>query len=219
MATRKRYAGPPLERGGTSIPGKLAPALQWLLQRGMLQPGMTVLDYGAGKYARNADPLRRLGINVYAYDPFNGVKGADPWALGSVSKTAPSSRQHFDAAFTAFVLNVVPDNVEDEILDTVSALAPTTFHITRNMDIFDTAARALTKADDVVTRFFVEEYLPNAPREVQDEWEAGELSRETVYDFCVFGTATSRGFQRIPVLEEKGYDLLRSTAGFKVYGG
>jgi hypothetical protein len=51
------YAGKPLETGGTSIAGGAAPPIKFLFAKGYIKPGMKVLDFGAGKYARNADFL------------------------------------------------------------------------------------------------------------------------------------------------------------------
>ena len=67
----KYYTGKPLESGGTSITGGAAPALKALVGK-VFKRGMKVLDYGAGKYARNADYLRGEGIDTFAFDPFNG---------------------------------------------------------------------------------------------------------------------------------------------------
>lgn len=60
----KYYTGKPLESGGTSITGGAAPALKALVGK-VFKRGMKVLDYGAGKYARNADYLRGEGIDTY----------------------------------------------------------------------------------------------------------------------------------------------------------
>lgn len=59
----KYYTGKPLETGGTStgFGGSAAPALKALVGK-IIKPGMKVLDYGAGKHARNADYLREKGL-------------------------------------------------------------------------------------------------------------------------------------------------------------
>ena len=36
------------------------------------------MDFGAGKFGRNADFLRANGIKCYAYDPYNGTN-VDGW--------------------------------------------------------------------------------------------------------------------------------------------
>jgi hypothetical protein len=70
---------------------------------------------------------------------------------------------------------------------------------------------ALLKKDKYVYPFFVNEY--NNGKEV----DPAELSDDEIMEFCKFGVQTSRGFQRIPDLEEYGYKLIRKTDGFKVY--
>lgn len=115
----KYYTGKPLESGGTSIAGSAAPALKALVGK-VFKPGMKVLDYGAGKYARNADHLRKDGIETFAYDPFNGnAEAAEGWDEGKISKSISlkvNGGKKFDAGFSCFVLNVVPKNVEQDII-------------------------------------------------------------------------------------------------------
>jgi len=57
------YDGPPLESGGTSITGRAVPYIRALI--GSLPEGSRILDYGAGKMARNADFLRAAGYKVF----------------------------------------------------------------------------------------------------------------------------------------------------------
>lgn len=67
--TKNFYDGRPLEQGGTSIKGKgAAPYVRRLARR--LEPGTRILDYGAGKYARNADYLT-VQAKVTAGKPFS----------------------------------------------------------------------------------------------------------------------------------------------------
>lgn len=211
-ADRRRYTGPPPEQGGTSIAGKVTKGVVQLFSSGKIQPGQLVLDYGAGKYARNADWLREQGVDVYAYDPYNAT-GGDGWEMGEVAAKVPSGTR-FDVAFSAYVLNVVPEPVEDRILGEMKSLASKTFHITRNKDIFQMAKKSLEAGREPVTSFFLDEF---ATEEEALAWEMGELTDETIMDFCLHGVTTSRGFQRIPLLEEKGGTLVKATSGFKIY--
>ena len=208
---RRRYTGEPLETGGTSIQGNAAPALAALYKGGAFEGARKVLDYGAGKYGRNANFLREQGIRVYAYDPFNGTN-VDGWE--GVSNKLP--RGKFDVGFTSFVTNVVPEYIEKQILDAVAKSARTQYHITRNMDIFAMVKKALARRDPLVTQFFLTEFAK--PKE-KKALEAGTLDDATIMEFCEFGVQTRQGFQRIPTSEDLGLNLLRKTSGFKVYQG
>jgi len=215
-AKPRRYEGPPLEKGKTSIKGGAAPAIKWLAKQGYFKPGMKILDWGAGKVARNADFLRSLGCKVYAYDPFNAT-GGNGWEMGSVSGKKPRARS-FDAGFTSFVLNVVPENVEDEILRDMGQHTSTMYHITRNEDIYAMVRKALTGQTNnrYVTDFFLNEFADEAEREA---YENGTLDEETIRAFCEFGTSSGKDkFQRIPSdLEDKGYSVIKDTSGYTVY--
>lgn len=204
---QRYYTGVPLESGGTSIPGSAAPAVKWLVDSGLVEG--TVLDYGAGKYARNADFLRDRGFKTYAFDPFN-FNGKEGWEQGAVSSILPKKK--FDVAFSCFVLNVVPKKLEAEIIATTEGLAKKTIHITRNRDIFDMVKRALHKQDRTVWPFFVEHFWKG-----KDEPTITDLTDDLIEDFCKHGVQTIKGFQRIPVLEQYGYELVRNTSGFKIY--
>ena len=205
----KMYTGDPLEIGGTSIAGNAAPAVRDLFTKGHIKAGMTVLDFGAGKYARNADFLRENGVKVYAYDPHHSL-GKNGW--DGVSNSLP--RKKFDVVFTSFVLNVVPDHIETDILDATSKIAKQQFHITRNRDIFDTTKAALKRKDKLVGDFFLTHYANDEEKEMFAE---GTIPDDIILDFCKHGVQTSRGFQRIPFLEKKGYSLVRTTSNFKIY--
>lgn len=210
--TTEFYEGPSLEQGGTSIRGKgPAPYVRRLAKR--LEPGTTILDYGAGRYARNADFLRGLGFTVYAYDPFNG-NGTEGYEPGSVSTRLP--RRKFDLGLTCYVLNVVPEPVEEEILARVARLSRGQVHVTRGLDIFDSVKGALERGDETVCDFFREHYMPG--RRVGTAFRDGRLTEEQILDFCRFGVQTSRGFQRIPDLTAKGFVLEADTRGFRAFG-
>lgn len=212
--SRRTYDGPPLESGGTSIKGKgenvPAPAVKWLFEKGYITADMKVLDYGAGKYGRNANYLREQGCEVYGFDPYNG-SDANGWE--GVSNKKPTEK--FDVGFSSFVLNVVPEYIEDEIITDLRRMVGTAFHVTRNMDIFTTVKNALNRGDSTVVNFFKEEYATDPS--ILEKYENGGLTEDDILDFCYFGVKTSRGFQRIPVLEDKGFRLIRKTMAFKIY--
>lgn len=204
------YAKAPLETGGTSTNfNSPAPAVKQLVKSGVIQQGHTALDYGAGKYGRNANFLREQGIRTFAYDPFNGT-GNDGWT--GVSTTLGG--QGFDVAFTSYVLNVVPKHIEQQILQEIEGKAERVVHIVRNRDVFDSVKKALLRKEKTVWAFFENEYLPNRDFEFN-----GEITDELVEDLCRFGVQTSRGFQRICYLEDSGYSLIKgsATSPYKVY--
>ena len=205
------YDGPSLEEGGTSIRGRGAsPYVRRLAE--MLAPGTTILDYGAGKYARNADYLRERGFTVYAYDPFNG-RGKDGYRKGSVSVLPP--RRKFDLGLTSYVLNVVPEAVEDEIVAAVARLSREQIHVTRSLDILASVKAALERLDPTVCGFFEREYLPG--RRLAKPFREGRLTDRQILGFCRFGVQTSRGFQRIPQLDGKGLHLVGGGSGHRVF--
>lgn len=213
---KRRYEGPPLETGKTSIKGGAAPAIQWMTKQGIFQPGMKVLDWGAGKVARNADFLRSLGCEVFAYDPFNAT-GGDGWEMGSVAGEKPDPQQ-FDVGFSSFVLNVVPEHIEDEILRDMGAYTSEMYHIVRNRDIYKMAENALsgTTNNPHIVEFYLTQF---ADDEEKEAWEAGKVYEEDIEAFCPFGFKSGPGkFQRIPSdLEDKGYRILKETSGYTIY--
>lgn len=210
IATENRtYSGAAIEKGGTSIKGRgAAPEIKNMLNKGIFD-GKTVLDYGAGKYGRNANAIRAAGEKVYAYDPYHG-SGDDGWT--GISQAVPNA--NFDIAFTSYVLNVVPENIEDQILADIESKSNNIFHITRNLDIFQSVKSALYRKDSTVSSFFINHF---ANDEEKQQFEEGKLDDSVIMEFCIHGTQTSKGFQRIPVLETKGYTLKKNTAGFKLY--
>lgn len=213
---RRRYDGPPIEKGGTSIKGsstKASPGLQWLIRQGAFAGAGAILDYGAGKYGRNSMALRKLlGVRVYSYDPFNGKQGANGWE--KVATTLPS-RLKFNVGFSTFVLNVVPEYVEKQIIQRVGSRCESSFHIVRD-DIFLHIKNALLRGDKLVSAFFLDEFA--TPNETQ-LYEAGQLPDSTIMEFCQFGTVTNHGFQRMCTPEDFGLRLLKSKKNsFRIYG-
>ena len=211
-ARRRRYAGVPLEKGGTSIGGGAAPGIKILDRQGAFAGAKTILDYGAGKYGRNANYLREQGYKVYSYDPFNGKPKVDGWK--EVSQVLP--RNKFDVGFTSFVLNVVPEYIEQKIISDVGGKTKKSYHITRNNDIFVMAKNALIRGEPTVTNFFINEFA--TPAEIK-ALQKGTLTDKQIMDFCEFGVQTNRGFQRIPTSEKLGLNLIKTTANFKIYEG
>ncbi len=209
-ARRRRYDGPPLEAGGTSIQGGAAPGLRWLENQGVFSGAKKILDYGAGKYGRNAEYLRSKGFKVYSYDPFNGKPGADGWS--EVSTKLP--RAKFDVGFTSFVLNVVPEYIEQEIVGNVGKLSRDSYHLVRN-DIFPGIKKALMNKHPLVGQFFLDQFA--TPREAK-LYEAGQLTDKIIFEFCQHGTPTTRGFQRNPTAEDYGLTVVYSK-GRGITGG
>ena len=207
MEEQRYYAGDPLEAGGTSIAGGAAPAIKALYGR-VIKHDAVVLDYGAGKFARNADWLREQGTKVYAYDPFNGTS-ADGWEHGNVSSRKPKGK--FDLVFTSYVLNVVPKHVEESIIETTLRYAKHAIHIVRNRDVIAMVREALNKRDRYVYPFFVNEY--NNGKVIEPD----KITEKMILSFCKFGVQTSRGFQRLTDLHDYGFREVRSTEGYKVY--
>ncbi len=207
------FQGAPPEKGGTSIKGKAAPGVRWLFNQGHINPGDRVLDWGAGAFARNANWLREQGCTVYAYDPFHGKK-ADGYS--GVSKKIPPSGDRFDVGFSSFVLNVVPERKEKQILRWMSMFCRKHYHVTRNMDIFKMAKKALTRHDKMVGGFFLNVYAIDDTA-LAEKYLNKTLTDDDIMAFCIHGLATVKGFQRIPNLENEGYKLLRKTDGFKIY--
>jgi hypothetical protein len=206
------YDGPPLEEGGTSITGKAAPFIRRLGK--IVTPGMKILDYGAGRVARNADHLRTLGAKVYAYDPFHST-GGDGWEPGSVTQRLPHGK--FDLVFTCYVLNVVPKHIEDNILKNCRRFAKgTEYHVTRNKDILVMVRRALGR-DDARVGGFVREWFVTRCRTDLADVPFADWTDDDYMDLCHYGVATSAGFQRIPILENQGYTFAAKTSGWKAY--
>lgn len=218
---RGYYDGSVQETGGTSIAGNVAPAVVWLDTKGVFKDAETILDYGAGKYVRNADYLRNKDYKVYAYDPFNGKPEVDPYELGSVSKELPD-KEMFDVGMSVFVINVVKKSVQDYILDDVKKWAKNTYHISRNKDIFDMVKKNLllptnTKDSLIIKNFFINEFSTDEEKEMLEQ---KILPDDIIEEFCYFGVQTSRGFQRIPFdtdVEEQGFSLIKNTGGWKIY--
>jgi len=116
------------------------------------------------------------------------------------------------------VLNVVPDHIEDDIIADMKRFSSKQVHITRNTDIADTVKKALSRGDSDVTAFYLKHFAPRYPGAAEElEETGGAISKKTLMAFCGFGVKTSRGFQRIPELENKGFRRTKMKAGYKVF--
>lgn len=197
---KRYYDGPPLETGETAQHfSNASPGVSNLIQK--LKDKGTVLDFGAG-HGRNSRYLRELGFECYGYDPFNG-EDSDGWT--GVSRNLPEHK--FDAAFTSYVLNVVPFYTQMEILRGIEHLADYKFHVVRNLDVLATLKTAKN------TEIF-QEYA-------RKEFEGRQM---TDMEIAIYGFLTrvkgKVGFQRIledgPMLDA-GYTLIRKASGFKLY--
>lgn len=215
------YTGDHPDSAETAIVGDEVAWIRKLVDGGYFLKGAKILDYGAGIMPpRNADYLRELGFDVYAYDPGNGADGVDGWEIGKVSKTLP--KEHFDVAFTSYVLNVVPKDIQDEIIEDVKIRSDKSFHITRYRDIFDTTKGALNRKDPVTSAFFLQNF---ADDEQVERYENAELTDDDIWQFCLFGTMTrvkgKNAFQRIPIpedIQKYGYRSVKGgSAGSKLY--
>jgi hypothetical protein len=202
------YTGKALETGGTAtvFNGGSSPAVRQLIGRKHISPGMSILDYGAGPNGRNAKWLRERGFDVYAYDPFHGSDDANGWE-GVSNKMVPvlGNGTHFDVFLTCFVINVIPYREQHKISSFARRIADKEIHITRNNDLVQSVTKALLRKDKTVYGFYLNEY------------DGTIVSDSDIYDFCVHGTRTSRGFQRLPIMEDDGYTLARKQTGFRVY--
>lgn len=113
-----------------------APAIKYLFDG---VSGINILDFGAGRYSRNAEYLRAYDNKVYAYDPYHGKLSADPFTGEIPSVILPTkccSILDFDTVFTCFVLNTIDDEREiDSVIRRCEGLSSNVFHITRNLDL------------------------------------------------------------------------------------
>lgn len=201
------YKGTSLEVGGTSIAGKESPSVRWLYDKHIKGVG-EVLDYGAGKYARNADFLRSVDVPTFAYDPYNfNCSSSEGWGVGSVSGTVcleDNNGYLFNICLTSFVLNVLPKHEESVVIEKISKLSEKSLHVVRNLDIYDTVLAAINRKDKLTLDFIAKEY-PQADT-VKD-----------LMEICIAGVQTSKGFQRITFLEDYGFVCIKKQRGYKIY--
>lgn len=206
------YDGSIREIGGTSIAGDASPGIKWLFEKGYFKLGDTILDFGAGKYARNSDYLRELGCNVYAYDPYN-YNSKDGWSQKTVSSILPTSSEKFDAVFSSYVLNVMPKSLEKDILAQLKKInCKKYYHIVRNADILSSVGKALDRKDPITYGFFQDVYWKKSWGLIPDK-----IDKQILIDFCRFGVQTSKGFQRITDLEDSGYKLIYKNTSYKIF--
>jgi len=196
----KRYTGAAKEKGGTSIPGKINKAIAGLF---FTKDGFNsrhidikILDVGAGKYDRNAKALREAGDRVYSYDPNHGEVGADGWE--TVTDVKPTG--NFDVAYACYVLNVVPEFIQETIIEEMEAWASECYYVVRN-DILSSLRNSLYK-NRYMLEFFKKYFDPEGEYAEYLEKEE-KLSKALMRKFFKHGAQTGRNkFQRIVDLPE-----------------
>ena len=194
------YTGDTMSKN-TSMVGKQVAVIVALQQTGKIYG--RVIDYGCGQVDRNGVYLRGKGLTVYSYDPYWGTSVDGYSGISSVL-----SDDHFDVGYTSYVLNVVNEAEQSKILAYMDSHCDHQYHIVRNMDVYTMVVDALKRGDKLVSNFYFNEFKGN-------EGDIG--NKKVMMAFAKFGTKTKRGFQRIPYLEEYGYELLVSKSGYKVY--
>lgn len=208
---RRTYKGSAIEKGGTSIKAGVCPAVAWLCDKGYIRSGERVLDYGAGKYGRNAQWLFERGCDVYAYDPYNFGSCGD--GNIRVHKTLPSNGSKIDVGLSVYVLNVVPAKEERRIIADMKRRCKRSFHIVRN-DLAPTVKDAIKNRRQPVYDFYVKNFADSTDRLLLSR--NFELSDKRAEEFCRYGVKTRRGFQRIP---DGTNVLLREVKSYKIYIG
>ena len=203
------YKGPALEKGGTSIFCKSpAPGVDFLINEGVFFKNAKILDYGAGKCARNTNYLISKGFDTVAVDKFNFNDKFN------VLQDKDIDGQHFDIAFTSYVLNVVTYNDECKILKKLDSISDIQCHITRNSDL----VKILDKAQK--NKGFTYEWILNNGVGAGfgsefNEFKNGRATKEFLTTLARFGFATVKGFQRLPMLD-KGYETIIH-GSYKIY--
>jgi len=195
------YTGDTMSKN-TSIDGKQVAAIVALQQTGKIYG--RVIDYGCGKVDRNGRYLRSKGLTVYSYDPYWGTAVDGYENISNIL-----SNEYFDVGYTSYVLNVVNELEQSEILAYMDSHCDDQYHVVRNMDVYKMMVDALNRGDELVSNFYFDVFKGK-------EEDIGK--EEVMMAFAKFGTNTVKGFQRIPYLEEKGYTLLTKSNGYKVYG-
>ena len=160
-----------------------------------------VLDYGAGKYGRNAEWLKSQGIPTYAYD-LNHQTNSDGWE--GVSRTLPNDT--FDIAFSSYLLNVVPEDVESQIISNMeSRTNGTVFHIVRGGDIADMIWANVSGKNKKINHWVMDYIRDNYP-EYQAKIEDGTITEKDAKELAILGVQSEEdSFQRIPDLTKYGY--------------
>lgn len=206
----KYYNGKTIDSHKTAIKNySSSPGVRFLKDNGYIPDKSFILDFGAGKYPRNANYLRSLGHTVYAYDPLNGedIDGLSNKVMGISSSILPTYL--FDIIITSYVLNVVPlyeeQNINNLLKTFTVSINNNIYHIVRNDDIIKLAETALQREDDnLIKGFFYKVY------------HGSIISTSTIIDFCKFGFQTLRGFQRL-VCNNSQYETIKDTSNYKIY--
>ncbi|MFA5024246.1 MAG: hypothetical protein WC523_04780 [Patescibacteria group bacterium] len=200
------YCGPSLEFGKTSMfCNKPTPGINRLIKQGLLAKGLKILDYGAGKYARNTKYLVGQGFNSIAVDKFNYNEQYN------VLKNKDIRDLYFDVSFTSYVLNVVSEYTESRILNKLSNISKTQCHIVRN-DLVSNLD-CVQKNKGPVYNWIIKNVTMKKEAKL---FSAGQADNDCLIKLARFGFATPKGFQRLVFLENKGFDLIYSGA-YKIY--
>jgi len=182
----------------TSIRGNEVAALVKLFDAGFFVSGGTALDYGAGKYGRNANYLRSNGVQTYAYDKYNGTS-SNGW--DGVSLVEPEGQ--FDVSFTCYVLNVVPVDIESDIIKAVENSSERVFHITRGSDITNMVYNVISgRRKNMLMMQYIETEYTELFAQITETNDLKAIARE----IASRGVVTAKDcFQRIPDLTKYGY--------------
>ena len=204
---------------------KISPAVKILIQKGLLRPEMKILDFGAG-HGRHVLGLKNEGFqNVLGVDKFNQGK--------HVQDLEAAKGKSFDVVFSSFVLNVVPDSdhdftdidTEDDIIDFLKPVCSRQIHIVRNLDILEPLQRIQKVLKEKKVSNHTTNYIQkNFDKEISERFMQGKASSDDLFFIASRGyitkvTKEGINFQRIPFLEEKGFDNYMTTPKFKIYIG
>lgn len=177
-----------------------APGLLWLEKHHYLKSEgvKTILDYGAG-HGRNANYLRSQGFEVYAYDPCH--YNEDGCWYG-VSNQKPPEHLYFDLVLTSYVLNVMTEQKQNELLAYLNHFADKAIHIVRYKDLLEQLRGTKVK------------YI--------DYWKHHNIPNLSLEDKAKYGFTTSRGFQRLVDIDgyttsEFHINLIKDGNNYRMY--
>ena len=203
------YTGPAIETGTTCIQGKVTPGVKYLFNRGLIQS--PVVDWGSGKYARNAKWLREQGLQVYAYDPWHG--NGDGYQ--GISSIEPKER--FKTGFSSYVLNVIRLQDEQYILEMLKEITEYSYHVVRG-DILGQVKKWMEKGNPTTVEWFRSEFA--TPEEI-DLYDQGRLPSEVMLEFARFGVKTGMGYNRFGFQRScnLSISLIHRSSGYRIYHG
>ena len=185
----------------TSIVSGVALPIKNLFLKGKIYG--KVIDYGCGQVDRNGKYLRENGLKVYSYDLNWGTEVDGYSGISNIR-----IEDHFDVGYTSYVLNVVGETDQEDILKYMDVHCDHQYNVVRNMDVYPMLVKALERRDKTVMDFYLNKF-GGKPEDIGN--------KEVMMAFAKFGTKTSKGFQRIVYLEGMGYRLIEKSTGFKIY--